>query len=255
MTLRFEDIPGPVAKLELPKWNPGAYRLTNAHRNIRAVEARRVDAEGKPSEFIPLSVRKLDENTWEVDHGGKPFEVSYRAYCGNYRGITGCYLDDAMGFFNPAHTLLYAVDHKHRPITVRLEDLPGKGAEIATGLPAAPKLPKRDRGRVFWAENYDALVDSPIHAGVFETIRFDLHGHPIRVVMAGEGAYDPDAVRDEIQAITEASVAVFGDPKQAIPFDEYTFIYHLLPNNGGGLEHRNSTVIGVDPWSFDEGRG
>lgn len=256
VSLRFSDLPGPTAELELPKWNPGAYRLTDAHRNIRAVAAHPLDSRGEPIADRTLPVRKLDENTWAVDHGGEPFELAYRAYCGRYSGIGGCYLDDAMGFFNPAHTMLYVVGHKAHPIALRLEDLPGgKQAAVATGLPPDPKGARREAGRAFWAESYDALVDSPVHAGVFETVRFDLHGRPVRMILAGDGAYEPDVIREQVKAITEAATAVFGPPDVAIPFRDYTFIYHLLPDNGGGLEHRNSTVIGVDPAAFADEAG
>src|SRR5690606_3706282 len=40
VSLEFSDLPGERATVELPKWNPGAYRLTDAHRNVRAVVAR-----------------------------------------------------------------------------------------------------------------------------------------------------------------------------------------------------------------------
>ncbi|EDM79925.1 peptidase, M61 (glycyl aminopeptidase) family protein [Plesiocystis pacifica SIR-1] len=256
LSLRFADLPGPSATVELPKWNPGAYHLTNAHRNVRGVVARPLES-GDDATF---PVRKLDENTWLVEHGGAPFQLDYRVYCGSYRGIDECFLDDSMGFFNAAYLFMYAVGHKHRPITLTVDDLPGgEDAAVATGLPDAPKLPRKLRGRKFWAEHYDALVDSPVHAGAFETLEFELHGRPVAMVMAGamadEGVYEAAAIRGEVQRITETSAAIFGPPETALPFADYTFIYHLRPDTGGGLEHRNSTVIGVDPWDFADARG
>ena len=68
VALEFSGLSGDRAILELPKWNPGAYHLTDAHRNLRAVTARALGSEGPA-----LAVTKLDENTWEVAHGGQPF--------------------------------------------------------------------------------------------------------------------------------------------------------------------------------------
>ncbi|KIG15139.1 hypothetical protein DB30_05839 [Enhygromyxa salina] len=246
--LRFDALPGDRVALELPKWNPGAYRLTQAHRNVRAVSAKQLgDAPG-----AALPVTKLDENTWEVTHAGAPFSLEYRVYCGSYSGIGGCYLDDAMGFINGAHVFMYAVGHKQRPIELRVTELPGgKQAEVVTGLPTRGK----GKAKHFWASDFDVLIDSPIHAGVVDTVSFELGGRPIRATMSAEGAWKPDEVRDELQKITQAAAATFGPLETALPFTDYTFIYQVLPNNGGGLEHLNSTVIGVDPWMFADAKG
>ena len=253
VSLGFSGLAEDTATLELPKWNPGAYFLTNAHRNLRAVVARGSDG-------APLPIAKLDENTWEVAHAGQPFTVDYRVYCGRYSGISGCYLDDAMGFFNGVHLFMYAVGHKHRAIELRVEQLVGgAGAEVVTGLPAASKSKTKPRSkakpRAFWANNFDVLVDSPVHVGDVDTVELELGGRPIRAVMSAKGAWQADAVREQLRKITEASAAVFGPLDTALPFTDYTFIYHVLPAAGGGLEHANSTVIGVDPWAFADDVG
>ncbi|HLT37877.1 MAG TPA: hypothetical protein VK034_16445, partial [Enhygromyxa sp.] len=245
VSLEFSDLPGERATVELPKWNPGAYRLTDAHRNVRAVVAR---ARGGAT----LPVAKLDENTWQISHDGQPFTLDYRVYCGRYSGISGCYLDDAMGFFNGVQVFMYAVGHKHRPIELQVrQPTGGARAEVVTGLPSRGKGKRRH----FWANNYDTLVDSPVHVGVVDTVEFELGGRPIRAVMSARGGWKADEVREEIRKITETTAAVFGPLETALPFTDYTFIYHVLPDGSGGLEHANSTVIGVDPWSFSDSAG
>jgi predicted metalloprotease with PDZ domain len=248
VSLRFDNLPGERVKLELPKWNPGAYELTGAHRNVRAVTAKLVDG----NEQKPVGIAKLDENTWEVAHGGAPLIVDYRVYCGKYSGIDGCYLDDEFGFANGVYVFMYAVGHKHRPIELRVTDIPGdKEAEVVTGLP----LRGSGKREHFWASDYDVLVDSPIHAGDVDIVEFELAGKPIRAAMSREGSWKANEVRDELRRITESATAIFGPPETALPFTDYTFIVHVLPDNSGGLEHLNSTVIGVDPWWFSDNRG
>ena len=100
--LGFSELPGTSVDLQLPKWNPGSYRLTEAHRNLRGVVVE--TPAGKP-----VPVVKVDEITWRVSHGGQPFRVRYRVYRGNYNGIAGAYLDDEFGFFNGVYLFLYAV--------------------------------------------------------------------------------------------------------------------------------------------------
>jgi predicted metalloprotease with PDZ domain len=246
--LRFDSLPGDRVRLELPKWNPGAYRLTEAQRNVRSVRAKLV----KDNKQEPVAIAKLDENTWEVAHAGAPLIVEYQVYCGKYSGIGGCYLDDEFGFINGVYVFMYAVGHKHRPIELRVTELPGgERAEVVTGLPVRGSG-KREH---FWASNYDVLVDSPIHAGDVDIVEFELAGKPIRAAMSRAGSWKADEVREELRRITEAATEVFGPPETALPFGDYTFIVHVLPENSGGLEHLNSTVIGVDPWWFADNRG
>jgi predicted metalloprotease with PDZ domain len=107
LELNFSDIPGNSVDLQLPKWNPGAYRLTEAHRNLRGVVVE--TPQGKP-----VPVVKVDEITWRVSHAGQPFRVRYRVYRGSYNGIGGAYLDDDFGFWNGVYLFLYAVGHKER---------------------------------------------------------------------------------------------------------------------------------------------
>ena len=238
--LNFTDVPGTSVDLQLPKWNPGAYRLTEAHRNLRGVVVE--TPAGKP-----VPVVKADEITWRVTHGGQPFRVRYRVYRGSYNGITGAYLDDEFGFFNGVYLFMYAVGYKDRPIELRVDPLPG--AQVVTGLPRA------GQGRGFRASSYDVLVDAPVHAGKVDLINFAVGKTKFRAAMAGIGNYSEKKLVADLSKLAEAAFAVFGGGPEAVPFDEYTFIYHLRPGNRAGLEHLNSTVIGADPFVFTEPEG
>lgn len=238
--LNFADIPGPSVDLQLPKWNPGAYRLTEAHRNLRGVVVE--TPAGKP-----VPVVKVDEITWRVSHGGGPFRVRYRVYRGSYSGIGGAYLDDEFGFFNGVYLFLYAAGHKERPIELRVDPLPG--AQVVTGLPRGAG------GKGFRAANYDVLVDAPVHVGKTNVISFAVGKTKFRAAMAGLGNYSEKQLVADLTKIAEASFAVFGGGPEAVPFDDYTFIYHLRPGNRAGLEHLNSAAIGADPFVFTDPEG
>jgi len=236
--LSFSELGGEVSDLQLPKWNPGAYKLTEAHRNIRGVVAETVG--GKP-----IPVVKVDEITWRVSHGGQSFRVRYRVYRESYTGIGGAFLDDEFGFINPAYVFLYAVGAKERPIELRVEPLPG--AQVVCGLPKSG-----GNGRTFRAPDYDALVDAPVHVGKVDVISFNAGKTQLRVALQGLGNYNDKKLAADLTKVAEASAAVFGGGDDAVPFGDYTFIVHLRPGARGGLEHRNSSVLGADPWVFGE---
>ncbi|MBL9103505.1 MAG: M61 family metallopeptidase [Myxococcales bacterium] len=240
--LSFSDIPGPSVDLQLPKWNPGQYKLTEAHRNVRGVVA-----EGAGGKAVP--VVKVDEITWRVTHGGEPFKLRYRVYRGAYTGIGSAYLDDEFGFFNGVYVFLYAVGHKERPIELRVEAMPG--AQVVTGLPRSGAS-----GKAFRAANYDVLVDGPVHAGKrVDIIPFTVGKTKFRIAAAGIGNYNDKRLIADFTKMADEAFKIFGGGPESVPFDDYTFILHLRPNGRAGLEHLNSSVIGVDPFVFTDPEG
>lgn len=95
-------------------------------------------------------------------------------------------------------------------------------------------------------------MDSPIHSGKVDSATFTVGKAPVKIVFAGEGRYDKKRVAADVEKIVRAGVDVFGGVEKGIPYKDYTFIYHLRPGARGGLEHLNSTVIGHDPWGFED---
>ncbi len=235
--LEIDGVQGRSVELQMPRWNPGAYDLTEAHKNVRGVVAK-----GRDGKAIP--VEKVDTITWRVHHDGKPFKLTYRVYRGRYTGVTGAYLDDAMGFWNGVYLFMYVVGHKDRPIELKVDPLPG--ATVVTGLPRGRS------GAGYRASDYDILVDSPVHVGKVDVLRFDVAKIPFRIAVHGAGSYNEKVLVADFTRMVEAAFAVFGGPPGAVPFTDYTFIVHLLPGARGGREHLNSTVIGGDPWAFGE---
>lgn len=232
----LSEVPGKSVDLQIPRWNPGSYNRTDAHRNIRAVVAK--------NGGTPLPVEKIDAITWRVHNDGKPFRVSYRVFRGKYDGIGGAYLDDAMGFFNGAHVLMYVVGQKSRPVELRVDPLPG--TTVVTGLR------RGGAANTFTASDYDVLIDSPVQVSKVDMLRFEVAKVPFRIAIAGEGSYDKDKLVGDVKKIVTAAFDVFGGAPDAVDFSDYTFIVHLRPGGRGGLEHLNSTVVAADPYAFSE---
>src|SRR5262249_23536551 len=102
------------------------------------------------------------------------------------------------------------------------------------------------------AENFDVLYDSPFEVSNFKSILFNVKGVPHRIVIDGEGNYDPERLRRDVQKIVETQVELMGGE---IPYRDYTFILHLRSNAGDGLEHLNSTSLGYQRFGFTIQRG
>src|SRR6185369_9087170 len=153
-------------------------------------------------------------------------------------------LNSGHASWNNANLLMYLDGFLKSPSTVHV--LAPDVWKVATGLPLAPG-PKN----TFRAENFDILYDSPFEASDFKTLVFNVKGVPHRIVIDGEGNYDAEKMRRDVQKIVETEVEIMGGE---IPYKDYTFILHLRSNAGGGLEHLNSTSLGYPRFGFKVGR-
>ncbi|MEW4570195.1 PDZ domain-containing protein [Tautonia sp. JC769] len=223
----------PALELFMATWTPGSYLIREFSRHVEAVSAR--DPEG-----TPLPVRKVRKNRWRVESSGHDrVIVSYRVY-GREMGVQTNWIDASFALINGAPTFLTPADSPPRPHEVSLELHPDWSRSI-TGLPDAPGgTPHR-----YVAENYDILVDSPIYAGNPDVYEFEVDGIPHLLVNEGEaGIWDgPRSARD-VETIVRTQRDFWG----SLPYDRYVF-FNLLTGSGGGLEHRNSTVLMSSRWA------
>ena len=222
--------------LIMPVWTPGSYLIREFERNVQDFTA---DSGGQA-----LNWTKTNKNTWQVKTGGaRQWRAFYRVYANEFSVRTN-ELNADHAFWNNAALLMYPEGWISKPSTVNVVTPPGW--KVATGLPeiesAGPKT--------FRAENFDILYDSPFECGTFKQIDFQVRGVPHRIVIDGEGNYDPDRMRRDVQKIVETEVALF----RQIPYHDYTFILHLRPG-GGGIEHLNSTSLGFSRNGFANENG
>jgi predicted metalloprotease with PDZ domain len=222
--------------LIMPVWTPGSYLIREFERHVQDFAA---DAGGRQLEWT-----KVNKNTWRVKTGGaRQWRATYRVYA-NELSVRTSELNSDHAFWNNATLLMYPDGYLNAPSTLRV--VPQTGWKVATGLPAVKGQPN-----TFQAENFDVLYDSPVEVSNFKQLNFQVRGVPHRIVIDGEGNYDPDRLRSDVQKIVTAETAMFG----AIPYHDYTFILHLRSNTGGGLEHLNSTALGFRRFNFSTENG
>jgi predicted metalloprotease with PDZ domain len=223
--------------LIMPVWTPGSYLIREYERHVQDFAP--VDANGNA-----LQWSKVDKNTWRVvTRGARRWKVNYRVYA-NELTVRTNELNSDHAFWNNAALLMYPEGSLGRPSTLRV--LPANNWKVATGLP-----PLTGQTNTFRAENFDILYDSPVEVSNFKQIDFDVRGVPHRIVIDGEGNYDPERMRATVKKIVETETSMFGGS----PYHDYTFILHLRSSAGGGLEHLNSTSLGFPRFRFTNDLG
>src|SRR6185503_4924292 len=167
------------------------------------------------------------------------WHARYRVYA-NELSVRTSELNSGHAFWNNANILMYLEGYLQSPSTVRV--LAPDVWKVATGLPAV-----LGQKNTFRAENFDVLYDSPFEVSNFKMLIFNVKGVAHRIVIDGEGNYDPERMRRDVQKIVETQVELMGGE---VPYHDYTFFLHLRSNTGGGLEHLNSTALGFSRFGF-----
>ncbi len=214
-------------ELQLPVWN-ALYQIRDFAQYVNSIRA--TDRAGRP-----LSVRELETSRWQVSGAEGGAIVDYQIYADSF-GPFGAQLTPHHAFFNLAQILMYPVDARSAPMTLRFDRLP-QGWHIATPLASLSDL-------TFNANTYDRLVDSPVEIGTFQESDFDEGGAHYRVIVDAESVdYDMDKINAMLHKIVAAGTSWMDDR----PFDTYMFLYHFPRGPaGGGMEHSYATAIDVN---------
>jgi len=224
---RFPTAGREALTLSMASWTPGSYKIRDYARNVEAVAA--FDEAGGP-----LPIAKVAKHRWRVEaDGGEAVDVTYRVWSREMSVRTN-WVEERFAMLNGAPTFLTDVDAVGRPHVVRLE-LP-EGWDVATGLSSD--------GDAWVAPDYETLVDSPIVAGDLSRYDFEVGGAPMALVNRGEPpVWDGARAATDVEVLVRAQIDFWG----AIPFERYVFL-NVIDQGGGGLEHRNSTLMLANPW-------
>lgn len=219
--------------LKMPVWAPGSYLIREFAKSVNLVKA--YTFEGKE-----LQVEKRDKNSWVIQTKGvRSVKVTYQVYAFEL-SVRTSFLDDSHGYINGTSIFMYAENNKDANGYLKI--VPHDSfKKVATALPNAGKF-------VYEYRDYDHLVDSPIEIGNHETFTFDAAGVRHTVAMYGEGNYDVERLKTDMAKIVEAETKVFGEN----PNKNYLFIIHNLTVGSGGLEHKESTTLQVERWTYGE---
>jgi predicted metalloprotease with PDZ domain len=213
--------------LMMAVWSPGFYRTEDYASRIEELSARRPAGAALP-------LRRTRRNRWQVEtRGAREVVVRYRLRCQD-QSVTTNWVGDGLALLNGPATFLMLADGRDRPHEVTLE-LP-RGWQSVCNLPESGAHHYR-------APDFDTLADSPALAGILEVDRFQVGGCEHLVACAGDlTRWDRSRAVADLERIVRGHVRLWG----FLPFERYAFLL-LLRKGGGGLEHRDCTVVTTNP--------
>jgi predicted metalloprotease with PDZ domain len=213
-------------------WTPGSYLVREYARNVEAVTAAGPDGRA-------LDVDKSKKNHWRIVTGGAPsITLKYRLYCREMSVRTN-WVESDFAMINGAPTFITLADLAPRPHEVIIIPAPAWKRSV-TALPEMGGGEHRYR-----APDYDTLVDSPIVVGNPAVYDFVVDGKKHSLVNVGEGGvFDGARAAKDLETIVKEDRRLWG----FLPYDRYVF-FNMITESGGGLEHKNSTLLMTNRWT------
>ncbi|WP_413230784.1 M61 family metallopeptidase [Pelistega ratti] len=225
--------------LSLPTWIPGSYLVRDFSRHIQQVKANNTQQ--------PLSIKKQDNHTWQVQPSSLPITITYLVYAWDL-SVRAAHLDETHAFFNGTSVFLQVHGQEDKPCYVDICPHPQKQHwEVYTSLPEA-KNTKHHQFGLYVAPNYDALIDHPVEIGTPTVLSFDVCGIPHEMVFTGLiPNMDTKRITHDVAKICEYQIKFFEPETHQAPFldssNRYVFMTMVTGNDYGGLEHRASTAL------------
>ncbi len=222
-------------EVKMPVWTPGSYLIREFARNVEGFTAS--DENG-----IILSSTKTTKNAWKIHTPkSKKVKINYRVYAFEI-SVRTSFVDMSHAFLSPTSIFMYVTGQLKQPATITIHPITA-WTQISTGLETL-----QGKANSFYAPNFDILFDSPIEIGTQDIFEFDAAGVKHEVAMYGGGNYDKERLKRDMTKIVEEETAVF----DVNPNKRYVFIVHNYNTSGGGLEHLNSTVLGMSRNSYTD---
>ena len=235
--MNLSGLSKPYIDVKMPVWTPGSYLIREFSKNVEGFTA--------SAGASALKVEKVKKNTWRVySNSAKSVKINYSVYAFEV-SIRTPFVDASHAFLSSTGIFMYPDQHLAASSIVKIVPFTGWN-KVSTGLEPVAGQPF-----TFTAKNFDILYDSPIEVGNQEVFEFMAAGVKHTVAMYGGGKYNPERLKKDMPKIVEEATAVYGEN----PNQHYTFIVHNLSRGSGGLEHLNSTVLGVgrDSYATEEG--
>jgi predicted metalloprotease with PDZ domain len=268
VTLRMEDLKPGKVEIYMPVWTPGSYLVREFSKNVESVSVRGLTLEEskmvfaeEPKNFgVALSAEKINKNTWilSIPKNVSAAEFHYRVYCFEM-SVRTSFIDENQALLNMASVLMTVKGSENKGGDLAI-DFPVRWFNYATALNLADgasdavreytemELKTELRRLEFTYPNFDDLVDAPIQLGDFPKIKFDVNGVPHEVAMVGRNNADLEKLATDMQLMCRTMAKVVNDH----PCKRYTFIVQNVEAGGGGLEHKNSTVLMMSRWAYTD---
>ena len=228
VTMTIPDVSGEVT-VQIPAWN-ALYQIRDFSSHIQQVEAF--------AGSVKAPIEKVDKQTWRVTGTGT-ISIRYATYWDD-TGPFATQLNGQHAFINPAMILMYVPERRGEAADLFLPDVTGTW-NVASSVDVVITTRSGVRVFVLNSKNYDTLVDAPIEVGNFKEFSVPGVTTDIRVVVHGDN-WSQRKIEGELSRICNYELKLM----DGAPFDHYVFILHIGKGaGGGGMEHANSTAIGI----------
>lgn len=208
---------GRKEKIVMPVWAPGSYLVRDFSRHISIISAFNGD------------IIQTDKTSWEVIPYDNSVSIEYEIYCDEL-SVQTSYAEDSLVIINGSSVFFYVEGSKDVEHRVKFSN--GKYRDPVNGL--------QREGEYFVAPDYDTLADSPFMYGEINVLQFKISGKEHFISYYGRMFRDPETVVNDFKKIVTEEMKIFGE----LPYEKYIFMIVLVPDDiGGGLEHKNSTLI------------
>ena len=210
----------------MPSWSPGRYVLYNFSMNVFDVQA---FAKGEP---LPRPIL-ADKQTWRVPASGRDeIVLRYRVFANTLDG-TFSQINAQGATLNGACLFMYVQGRKSWPV------------QLTVQYPSAWQLvtPLDKQGKVWLADNYDRLIDSPMELGHLHVYRLQVLNKEHLLVFHQPLPPRVLAVfQKDLRKVIRYQASLFdGD----LPYKRYVFFFHLKPDlaHADGMEHLNACRV------------
>lgn len=200
-------------------------------------------------ETIPLSIKQLDKQSWEVSSNNtQPLAqlvLDYHIYAYDL-SVRSAYINDQYAFFNGTSVFLYVNGIQNIPHGVCidqqsfLDHIPD--ASFVTAMPNyEPKQIDDVSNKLAYyrCDDYFELIDHPFLIGECTQHSFIVDEKTFHLVFTGKHDFDLVLMASDLTPIIAHHIALFGE----LPCDDYWFITLVCEGGFGGLEHLSSTVL------------
>jgi predicted metalloprotease with PDZ domain len=212
-------------RLVIPTWTPGSYVVRDYVHHLQRIAARTaegsevmLEADGVSSWLLPI-----------VDAASGAITVELEWYAFDLTVRTN-HVDDRHALIVGAATFPFLESLRDHPHEIVLEGL-REGERVTSLLPG-------DGAGPFVADDHLHVADAAFEVGAHPWASRQVHGVEHRIVWAGVGELDVEALCDDLARLALTAVGLFGGE---LPSPSYTVI--AVDGEGGGLEHRDGCVV------------
>ena len=209
---------------QMPVWTPGSYTVRD---HVQHLHSLRLECEGGT-----VPIRRVAPSRWQADLTHlAPLTLRY-AVEARHLTVRTCHLDPDLASLCLSGLAMEVQGCRWSPHQLT----------VSTPESWSVHVPLDHSSDGWSAADFDALVDSPVHAGPFEArlIRVLDHQHQLLLIGAPPAGWPPSFL-DDVVAVCEATCHLMGTPPPA--GDNYQLVLILLEQGYGGLEHDHGTVL------------